>query len=192
MVNISGFIELFVIGFCKACGKINFFIGVALLAHFSTSLKVRVSAQQNISTTTCHIRCNRNHSQTTCFSYYFGFFFMLLGIEHIVRNAFFSQKVTDKLRLFNGYGTHKNGLSGSMYFCNLFCNSLEFAVFFLVNNILHIITNNIFISRDNHYIHVVNFTKFIFLCFGSTGHSRKFIIHSEKILQSNSSQGFRF
>ena len=62
----------------------------------------------------------------------------------------------------------------------------------LIDNIRCVHTNHGFIGRNNHYAEIINLLKFLFFSFSSTGHTGQLLIHTEVVLESDSSQSLAF
>ena len=79
--------DFLVIRITKARSLGNHFIIKALLCHFAPCHILRVTAEHNICTTACHIRCDCNRALFTCLRDNLGFLCVVLGIQDLVLNA---------------------------------------------------------------------------------------------------------
>ena len=86
---------------------------------------------------------------------------------------------------FNGSSTHQDGASGFYHLLNLFDDGFIFFAFGFVNAVVHVITGNGAVGRDNDYIQFVDVPKLARFRFGGTGHTGQLVIHTEVILQGN-------
>src|SRR5699024_10206226 len=82
---------------------------------------------------------------------------------------------TDQYRL-TAFVVFANGINCSIIFFSL---STEYQILF-------IITDDRFICRNDDDIQIINFVKLTLFSSCCTGHTRKFMIHPEVILQGNS------
>ncbi len=79
-----------------------------------------------------------------------------------------------------------------MTFFDILNNCLELAFQCWVKQICTIIPDDWFVCRNLNNLHIVDFTEFFFFRFGRTGHSRKFFVHPEIVLESNGRHCFGF
>ena len=56
------------------------------------------------------------------------------------------------------------------------------------NHNLFVVPDNGFVGRDYNYVHVVDFPELVFFCLGCTRHSCQLAVHSEVVLEGDSSQ----
>ena len=110
---------------------------------------------------------------------------MLLSIEHIMRNACFSQHVADKFGVFDRGRTDKNRLTAAVALFNVINDSFVFFFCSAIDLILLVITNHHAVGRDDNSFKTVNFLEFIGFRIGCTGHTGKLLVHTEVVLESN-------
>ena len=70
--------------------------------------------------------------------------------------------------------------------------SFVFSKFSFVDYVRSIGTNHRFIGRNNYNAQTVDFLEFLFFGFRSTGHTSKFAIHTEVVLESDGCQSLAF
>ena len=89
------------------CLGAGFGVLVFVLQHFQVGIHLagqlfaqgglchigHVAAQHDIGAAACHVGCNRHCTQVTCLRDNFGFFFVVLGIQYVVRDSFALQKL---------------------------------------------------------------------------------------------------
>ena len=132
-----------------------------------------------------HVGGNRNHAGTAGFHNDLSFSFMLLSIEHIMRNACFSQHVADKFGVFDRGRTDKNRLTAAVALFNVINDSFVFFFCSAIDLILLVITNHHAVCRDDNRFQTVNFLEFISFRIGRTGHTGELFIHTEVVLEGN-------
>jgi len=119
---------------------------------------------------------------------------MELRIQHVVFNLTQRKHLAQHFRDFDRSGTHQDRTSGFYHLFDFFDDCFILFAFSLVNAVIHILTGNRTVGRDNHYIQLIDVPKFACFGFGSTGHTRKLVVHTEVVLQGNGSEclGGRF
>ena len=114
---------------------------------------------------------------------------MELGIQHLVGNPALIQHLAEQFGSLNGNGAHQDRLSLLMGLCNLLHNRFVLFLLGLIYCIIQILTDHRPVGRDGDDVHSVNVTELLFLCQGSTCHTRLLGIFIKEVLEGNSSQG---
>ena len=86
---------------------------------------------------------------------------------------------------FDRSGTDQNGSTCIDQALDLFDDCFVLFAFCFVNTVVHVFTGNRTVGRDYHNIQFVDVPEFACFCFGCTGHTRKFMVHTEVVLQRN-------
>ena len=115
---------------------------------------------------------------------------MLLCVQHIMFDPPLFKEIAQPLGIFYGNCTNQYRLTGFMSLCDSVGDGLKLIFLFGKNSIIKVFPYNRFVGRNYHYIHIVNVTEFLFLCFCGTCHSGQLVIHSEVVLKSDGSKGF--
>ena len=150
-----------------------------------TTRSFHFRAQLDIRTTTGHIGSDGHSSTQTGFGNDVRFFLVQLGIQHAVLNLAHSQHLAQHFGDFYRCSTHQDRASGLYQLFDFFDDCFIFLAFRLVNAVVHIFTGNGAVGRNHHYIQFVDVPKFACFRFGSTGHTRELVVHTEVILQRN-------
>ena len=74
---------------------------------------------------------------------------------------------------------------------NFLDDGIVFLAFGAVNTVVHVVAGNRFIGRDYDYVQFVDIPELARLGLGCTGHTSKFVIHTEIVLQGNGSERLR-
>ncbi|CCY91854.1 uncharacterized protein BN461_02208 [Bacteroides sp. CAG:1076] len=151
-----------------------------------TSGSFYLRTQLNICTTTCHVGSNSYCRALTCLSYNFSFFLVQFRIQHVMLNLTQGKHLTQHFRDFDRSSTNQYRTSGFYHLFNFFDYRFILFTFCFVYTIVHIDAGNRTVCRNNYYIQLINIPEFSGFCFCCTGHTRKLMIHTEVILQSNS------
>ena len=80
---LSGFEKFRIVALDETCGERD---GVGIISagcHLTLRFEFRVSAQDDIGTSSGHVGCNRDSSEASCLCDDLGFLLMLLGVQHV-------------------------------------------------------------------------------------------------------------
>ena len=113
----------------------------------------------------------------------FGFAAMVLGVQHLVRDAFLFQEAVQVFGLFNRSRTHEERLALGVAFLDVSHDGAPLRVFALVHHVLHVLADAGLVGRDDPGVHVVNLDEFRSFGFGGTGHTRELLVHAEVVLE---------
>ena len=153
-------------------------------------------AQLDVRTTTGHVGSDGHCSLQTGFGYDVCFLLVQLGIQYAVLDLAHGQHLAQHFGDFYGCGTHQDRASGLYQLFDFFDDCFIFLAFRLVNAVVHVFTGDGAVGGDHHYIQFVDVPEFACFRFGSTGHTREFVVHTEVILQRNGGEclcgGFHF
>ncbi len=100
----------------------------ATLVHHVNRDVLGIAAEHDVGTSACHVRGNRDgvlaarHRHDGCFA------IMLLGVEHLVRNARLLQQIGQVLGILHRRRTHKHGLAGTVALLDVLHYRPELAV----------------------------------------------------------------
>ena len=188
----TSLIDVFVISFCKTCCFDNKLLWNFHLTHFRFCEVFGITTKDNISTTTSHICCDSNSTELTSLSDDFSFFFVIFSIENIVLDTLFLEQRTENLGLFDRNCTNKNRLTVFVSLHNILYESFKLALLCFEDSIREVDSLDRFICRNFYNIKLVNFLKFCFFGHSSTSHTRELFIHTEVILECDSSKSFAF
>ena len=145
--------------------------------------------QFNIGTSTSHIGCNSHFSRLPCFCYYLCFSLMMFSIKDVMRDTSHFQHSAEFFRNINGSSTNKTRTAMFPHFFYLIDYRVNFLFLRFINQVFFIVPDNGSVGWNYDNIQFVYFPKFSCFGFGCTGHTGKFVIHTEIILQRNSSIG---
>ena len=142
-------------------------------------------AQLDVRTTTRHVGGDGYGAAQTGFGHDVGFFLMQFRIQYVVLDFAHGQHLAQHFGDFNGSGTYQDRTSGFYHLLDFFDNGFVFFAFGFVNAVVHVVTGNGAVGRDNDYIQFVDVPKLACFRFGSTGHTGQLVIHTEVVLQGN-------
>ena len=145
---------------------------VTLCTNDTKSTKIQNTFTKfDIGTTTGHVGRNRNGTTLTRIHDDMGFFFVVLGIKHFVRNTCFNQHLRNQVRCFNGNGTNKNWLTLFITTFDILHYRTEFGIQGWVKKIIMVNTLNWTVGWNRNDSHVIDFTELIFLGLTCTSHT---------------------
>ncbi len=147
-----------------------------------TTCGFHLRRQFDISTTTCHIRCNRHHARASSLSDHIGFLLMQLGIQDIVLNLTQVEHTAQQLTYLDACRTYQHGSPLIDHSHHLFDNGIVFFPLGTIDTVVHVHTRNRLVGRDNHHIEFVDVPELTCLRLGGTGHARQLVVHTEVVL----------
>ena len=80
---LSGFEKFRIVALDETCGERD---GVGIISvgcHLTLRFEFRVSAQDDVGTSSGHVGCDRDSSEASCLCDDLGFLLMLLGVQHV-------------------------------------------------------------------------------------------------------------
>ena len=145
-------------------------------------------AQLNIGTTTRHIGSDGHLTRQTSLSHNFSLALVLFGIQHIVFDVAHSQHFAEFFRDFDRSSTHQDRPTRLRKTFNFLNNGIVFLTCGAVYAVVHIFTRDRTVGRNNHNVEFVDVPKLTRLSFSRTGHTRQLVVHTEIVLQRDSSE----
>ena len=155
-------------------------------------LMVNAAAQHDVGTATGHIGSNRHHTQATGFQDDLSFACVLLCVEHVVRDAFLGEELSDAFGVFNRGSANEHGLAALLTILNVFDDSRVLLVFSPEHLVLLIDSDHLAVGGDHHRFQTVDVLEFISFGIGRTGHARKLLVHTEVVLERDGSHRLVF
>ncbi len=151
-----------------------------------------VAAQQDVGTATGHVGGDGQRTRTTGLSNDFGFFFVELGVQNLVIDAFIVEQAGHVFGRFDGrradqYRTIlcQAGLDVGNDGCVLLFRGQ-------VDQVVEVFTCQWLVRRNDHHRQGVDLVKFERFGVGRTGHAGQFIVQTEVVLEGGRGQGLAF
>src|SRR6266851_1748610 len=177
--------------------------GELIFQEIFTSQKFRIAAEQNVGAAASHVGGQGDGTFAPGLGDDAGFTLVLLGIEHLVRNARFFQVFGDGFGFFDGDGADQNGLAALVIVADAVGQRIVFLqdavdhgckLFLLgaIHDVRVFSANQRAIGGNHHDIEVVNFAKFRRFGFRGAGHAGEFLVHAEIILEGDGREGLVF
>ena len=114
-----------------------------------------------------------------------GFALVQFGIQHLVRNFSHLQHAAQQLADVNARCTDQNGAACDAHLFDLVDDSCILLALRFVNAVVHVVACYRTIGRYLYNIELIDVPEFAGFGDGRTGHSGKFVIHSEVVLQGD-------
>ncbi len=114
---------------------------------------------------------------------------MLLGVKHLMRDIRLAQQIREILGGLDRGCTHQCRLLALMAILDVLDNRLVFFLGAEIDQISQILPLHWPVGGDHHHFQAIDLLEFIGLGIGRTGHTRKFLIETEIVLESNRCQG---
>ena len=168
------------------------FVGQALLAQLVLCHVFGVAAQHDVGAAAGHVRRNGHGAQMARLRDDLGFFFMVLGVQDVVRDALALEHLRKKLGFFNGDRADQNRLALGVAFLDLGDDGTVFACLGLINNIGVVDTDDRFIRRDLDNVEIVNAGEFLLLGQRRAGHAGELVVQTEEILERDGGERLVF
>ena len=181
---------LFASGFfllLSSLGWLNSLVAKDIFSH-----NVRIAAQKNIGTTTCHVGCDGNRTLTTSLSDNLRLALMELSIQNVMLNATLRKNARNTLGVVNRNGTNQHWLTILVTLFDVSYNSLKLSVNGAIDQVIQVLTLNRAIRWNNLNRNVINLTELCVLGHCSTGHTGELVVHEEVVLERNSCQSLVF
>ena len=170
------------LNFALGCAELlsDSFFHALLLSH-----ELGIAAKQNVRTATGHVGRDGDHAFAAGLRDDFGFFFVVLRIEHHVLNAFFLQQVGKPLGFLDRCCADQHRLPSVIELLNLIRRSEILFFFGPVHEVGVLDPAHRLVRRDNQHIQVVDFAELGCFRFRRAGHAGQLLVHAEIILESN-------
>ncbi|RMV05524.1 hypothetical protein ALP17_05450 [Pseudomonas savastanoi] len=151
-----------------------------------------VTAQQDVGTATRHVGSNGQSTRTTGLRDDFCFFFVELGVQNLVIDAFLLEQVGHVFGGFDGRCTYQH----RTVLCNAGLDVGNDGCVLLfrrqIDKVVEVFTRQRLVRRDDHDGQVVDLVEFERFGVGRTGHAGQFVVQTEVVLERGRCQGLAF
>src|ERR1700676_629688 len=159
-----------------------------------------IAAKQNVRAAAGHVGGHGDSAFASSLRYDAGFAFVLLGVEHLVRDAGFLQQVRDGFGFFDGDSADQHRLAALVILANavrvgiVFLQDAgndrhEFSALGAIDNIGILFADERAIRGNYDDVEVVNLPELGGFGFRGTGHAGKLFVHAEIILEGDGGEG---
>ena len=136
-----------------------------------TTRSLHLWRQLDIRTTTCHVSSDSHHSWTACFCHHLCFLLVKFSIEHIMLNLANIEHFAQQLTYLHTRRTNQYWASLTNHQLYLLYHRIVFLALGAIDAVVHIITSDRSIGRNNHHIELVYIPKLTCFSLCRTGHT---------------------
>ena len=147
--------------------------------------------QFDIRTTTCHVGSDGHYARTACFSHHLRLLLVQLRVKDVMFDFTDIEHFAQELGYLDGSSTYQYRSTLLYHSYDLINDRIVFLAFGAIDTVVHIDTCNGFIGRDDHYIEFVDIPELACFGLGRTGHTGELVVHTEIVLQRDSSERLR-
>ncbi|OPY66367.1 MAG: hypothetical protein A4E62_02516 [Syntrophorhabdus sp. PtaU1.Bin002] len=151
--------------------------------------KLRITPQEDVRTPSRHVRRDRHCLRPACLGDNLSLSLMDLCIQDMVRDALSLQHLRYPFGLIDRQSSHEDRFSLLVQFFYLGYRCLKLLLFRPVHDIRIIGPDKGSVGRYDHYIEVVNLLEFHGLRVRRSGHTCKFTVHPEIVLERHRGEG---
>ena len=181
--------DLLIVRFGVAGRLGNQFIGKACLAQVVLRHVFGVTAEHDIGTTACHVRCDRNRAEFTGLRDDLGFLFVVLRVQEVVLDALAGEKIGELFVLLDRHRADQNGLPLGVAFFHLLDDGAILCRLGLVDDVGVVDTGDGTVCRDLDDVEVIDCAEFFFLRQCRTGHTGELAVEAEVVLEGDGRKG---
>ena len=125
----------------------------------------------DVGTPSGHVGGDGHFSRLTGFGNHFRFALVLLGVEHVVRDAFELEHPAEFFRNIHRGGTDQHGSPGLAQIHDLVDHGIELLPGGLEHEIVAVVADYGTVRRDDHHVEFVDLPELAGFRFGRTGHT---------------------
>ena len=166
-------------------GDLYHVVFVALFPHSLLCEVFGVAAEQNISTTACHVGSDCHRAVPACLCDYLGFSFVVLCVKDVVLYAVSSEKSGNLFRLIDGYRTDEHGLTYGVALCHF----LDYGLFLALDgceNLVGLVNSlNGLVGGNDDDVERVYRAELRLLGLCRTRHARELGVEPEVVLEGD-------
>ncbi len=151
-----------------------------------------VATEQDVGTTTRHVGGDGHRTRATGLGDDFGFLVMVLGVEHLVFDAFLLQQTRHVLGRLDGRGADQHGAALFAAFLDIGDDRGELLFLGQVDQVIEVLARQRLVGRDDHHGQVVDLLEFEGFGIGRAGHAGELLVEAEVVLEGGGSEGLAF
>ena len=162
----------------------------ALFLHLLLCHVFRVTAEDYVRSASRHVGRDRDRALASRLGDYGRFFFMIFRVQNIVLDPLAFQHFAEYLGFFDSDRADKNGLTLRVNFLDALDNGFELARLAFIDLVVKVFSDHRLVRRDLNNVEPVDLPELVFLGQRGTRHTGKFLVKSEKILESDRRKRF--
>src|SRR5690606_27775860 len=155
----------------------------AAAAQFGVGQVVHVAAEHDVGAAAGHVGGHGDRALAPGFGDDRGFPFVVLGVEHAVRDAALGQQLRQVFGAFHAGGADEHRLALAVPFLDVFGDRLELGLLGLVDQVGLVDADHRLVGGDRHHAEPVGGLEFGGLGLRGTGHAGELVVEPEVVLQ---------
>ncbi len=147
-----------------------------------------VAAQQDVGTTAGHVGGDGDRTRATGLGDDLGFLVVVLGVEHLVLDAFLLQQARDVFGAFDGRRAHQDRAAIVLTILDVGDDRRVLLFLGQVDQVVVVLACQRLVGRDDHHRQVVDLHELEGFGVGGAGHSRELLVQAEVVLEGGRGQ----
>ena len=157
------------------------------LHHFH--LPLDAATEHDVGAATGHVGGDGHHLRPAGLGHDLGLACMLLGIEHLMRQADFFQQRRQQLGVLDRGGAHQHRLTAAIAILDVADDGLVLLLHRAINLIVVILAHHRPVGRQHHRFQAVDLLELIGFGISRAGHASELAVHTEIILERDRGEG---
>ncbi|OPZ61410.1 MAG: hypothetical protein BWY88_00243 [Synergistetes bacterium ADurb.Bin520] len=154
--------------------------------------KVRVAPQNDVRAAPRHIGGHRDGAEAPRLGHDLGFFFVELGVQHLMGDLAGLEELTHHFGVLDGGGAHQHRLPFGVTLSHLVRHSGELLPLGAVDQIGVILTDHGTVRGEHHHGETVDLFELLRFRGGGPRHTRQLAVHAEVVLDGHRGEGLIF
>jgi hypothetical protein len=147
-----------------------------------------VAAQHDVGAAARHVGGDGDHLRPAGLRHDVGFAGVLLGVEHLVRQARLVQQLVDDFRVLDRGRAHQHRLAALVALADVLDGGFVLLARGLVDAIELVVAAARPVGRDHHGLQAVDLLEFVGLGVGRAGHAGQLAVQAEVVLEGDRGQ----
>ena len=160
--------------------------------HVGAGHEFRVAAQDDVGAAAGHVGRDGHRALAAGLGDHMRLALVVLGIQHIVRDALLAQKRRHHLGFFDADGADQHGLAALVAVLDLGQHRAELAALVLVDHVVVILADHGLVGGDHRHVQLVDLGELLGLGVGGAGHAGQLLVEAEVVLVADGGQGLVF
>ena len=160
-----------------------------LLLQHLVGQEFGAAAEHDVSASTGHVGGHRHRTLATSHRDDRRLRLVVLGVQHLVRNALLAQQLRDPLRLRHRGGADQHWLALLVALGDVFDDGVELGVLAAIDQVGLVFADHRHVGRNRDDAQAVDLLELRLLGLGGAGHARELVVHAEEVLQRDRGQG---
>ena len=163
--------------------------GVALGLELGVGQELHVAAQHDVGTTACHVGGHGHGALAAGHGHDGRFLGVLLGVEHLMRDARHVEQRGDDLGALHAGGAQQHRLALGVALGHVLDDGGELLALGAEDQIVLIDADHRLVRRNRQHAQLVGAHELGGLSLGGAGHAGQLVVHAEVVLQGDGGEG---